>query len=151
VALAGSTPPRRTREEFLALRPNGPFEAFKAYGRALAARDPRAQVALLGRVIAAAPAFDAARVALGRVLLAQREFSSAARSLARAPAPSPLAREARFLQGIAQLETGRYREAARLYAALAQEEPTPGVLNNEALAVLRDASPGSPRSSEILR
>src|SRR5262249_5952346 len=57
----------------------------------------------------------------------------------------------RFLQGIAQLETGRYREAARLYAALAQEEPTPGVLNNEALAVLRDASPGSPRSSEILR
>ena len=34
---------------------------------------------------------------------------------------------------------------------MAQEEPTPGTLNNYALAVLRDASPSSPKASDILR
>jgi tetratricopeptide (TPR) repeat protein len=151
VALAGSSPPRRTKDEFLAGRPAVTFEAFKAYGRALEAREPRAQVALLGRAMRVAPAFDAARVALGRVLLGQREFASASRALGRVPAASPLSREARFLEGMALLEMGRYREAARLYSALSKDEATPGVLNNYGLAVLRDASPDSPRASDILR
>jgi TolB-like protein len=40
VALAGPTPPPSTRDEFLAGRPRVPFDAFKAYARGLAARDP---------------------------------------------------------------------------------------------------------------
>ena len=46
-------------------------------------------------------------------------------------------------QGIALLELGRYREASRVYAALAQAEPTTGGLNNYALAVLRDPVPSA--------
>jgi tetratricopeptide (TPR) repeat protein len=151
VALAGPTPPRPSREEFLASRPSVPFEVFKAYARALAARDPKVRSTTISRVVAAAPSFDAARVTLGRLLLEQREFSAVNRALARMPPSSPLAREAAFVRGVALLEMGRYREAARVYSGLAEAEPTPGVLNNYALAVLRDPVPTSLRASEILR
>jgi tetratricopeptide (TPR) repeat protein len=151
VALAGSTPPAKTRDEVAATRPKVPFEAYKAYARGLAARDPKARVTLLRSALAAAPAFDAVRVALGRLLLEQREFSAASQTLGRVPAASPLAREARFVQGIALLEMGRYREATRVYGTLAQTEPTPGGLNNYALAVLRDPSPSPLKASEVLR
>ena len=151
VALAGPFPPRRTREQFMAGRPSVPIEAFRTYARALASRDQHAQDALLRRVVAAVPAFDAARVALGRLLLDEREFPAANQTLARVKAGSPLVREARFLQGVALLEMGRYHQAAGVYAALAETEPTPGVLNNEALAVLRDPVPGSRRASEVMR
>lgn len=151
VALAGPTPPPRTRDEFLAGRPRVPFDAFKAYARGLAARDPKARATLLRAALTAAPGFDAARLAVGRLLLEQREFSAASRALGAVPAASPLVREARFAQGVALLELGRYREAASVYAALAQAEPTPGVLNNQGLAVLRDPSSRAVRASEILR
>jgi tetratricopeptide (TPR) repeat protein len=67
------------------------------------------------------------------------------------PATSPLAREAYFVRGVALLEMGRYREASRVYSGLAQTEPTPGTLNNYALAVLRDPVPNSLKASDILR
>jgi tetratricopeptide (TPR) repeat protein len=151
VALAGPTPPQKTRDEFLAARPRVPFDAFKAYARGLAARDPKARATLMRAALAAAPTFDAARLGVGRLLLDQREFSAASRALAGVPAASPLAREARFAQGVALLEMGRYREAGNVYATLAQAEPTPGVLNNQGLAVLRDPSARPVRASEILR
>jgi tetratricopeptide (TPR) repeat protein len=50
---------------------------------------------------------------------------------------SPQNRRARFLQGVALIELGRYREAAGLYAGLAGEDPTAAVLNNHAIALLR--------------
>ena len=151
VALAGPTPPTRTREEMLGGRPPVPFEAFRTYARALAARDPRARTTLLRRALVLFPGFDAARVTLGRLLLSQREFSAAQQALARVPADSPSGRVARFLRGVAMIEMGRYREAAQLYRALAQEEPTPGVLNNYGLALLRDPSRTGERASEALR
>jgi tetratricopeptide (TPR) repeat protein len=151
VALAGPTPPTRSRDEFLAARPKVPFEAYKAYARGLAARDPKAKATLLKSALAAAPAFDAVRLALGRLLLDQREFSAANQALARVPPASLLAREARFVQGVALLELGRYREATRVYSGLAQTEPTPGTLNNYALAVLRDPVPSALKASEVMR
>ncbi|HVQ26851.1 MAG TPA: hypothetical protein VMV01_16800, partial [Planctomycetota bacterium] len=73
VALAGPTPPAQTREVLAALRPQVSFEVFKAYARGLAARDPKARATLLRSALTAAPGFDAVRVALGRLLLEQRE------------------------------------------------------------------------------
>src|SRR5712691_9738761 len=151
VALAGPTPPAGTREQFLARRTAVPFEALKMHARGLAARDPRARVALVRRAVALSRGFDAARVSLGRLLLEQREFSTARVELSRVPAASPLARPARFLQGIAMLELGRYHEAASVYAALAQGARTPGVLNNYALALLRDPMRTTVRASDALR
>src|SRR5262249_39228624 len=136
IALAGPFPPTGTREQFMARRFVVPFDAFKAHARGLAAREPRARIALLRHAVALAKGYDAARVNLGRALLEQREFSPARVELGRVPATSPLARQARFLQGIALLELGRYHEAAAVYATLVQAQPTPGVLNNYALALL---------------
>ncbi len=151
VALAGPTPPAQSRDVLLAARPKVSFEVFKAYARGLAARDPKARATLLRSALAAAPGFDAVRLALGRLLLEQREFSAASQTLARVPAASPLAREAYFVRGVALLEIGRYREASRVYSGLAQAAPTPGALNNYALAVLRDPVPNSLKASDILR
>jgi tetratricopeptide (TPR) repeat protein len=149
IALTGSTPPKTRREDLAAARPKVAFEAWKLYGRALAARDPKARITALRRVVVLAPAFDSARWTLGQLLLEQREFSAAYDALGRVSARSPLERNARFLQGVALLEIGRYREAATLYTALADALPSPGVLNNLALAVLRDA-PGPRRPSDFL-
>src|SRR4029078_12121419 len=107
VGLDGQTPPAQTREVLTALRPKVTFEVFKAYARGLAARDPKARTTLFRSALTAAPGFDAVRVALGRLLLEQREFSAASQTLARVPATSPLAREGYFVRGVATLALGR--------------------------------------------
>lgn len=152
VALAGPFPPTGlTREAYLARRPKVPAEAWKLYGLALAARDPRTRTTLLRRAVVAAPAFDAARLTLGELLLEHREFSAAHAALLRIADGSPLARQARFLQGVALLQVGRYRESAALFARLAEDRPTPGVLNNQALALLRDkGAAGGVKASHLL-
>jgi tetratricopeptide (TPR) repeat protein len=97
-----------------------------------------------------APQFLEARLALGQLLRAAGEFSAAYETLKRIPADAPEARSARFLQGVALLEIGRYREAAALYRSLSETAPTPAALNNEALAVLRSAE-NDGRASDLLR
>jgi Flp pilus assembly protein TadD len=51
---------------------------------------------------------------------------------------------------VALLEVGRYRDASSLYRSLAEAEATPSVLNNEALAVLRNSEDDG-RASDLLR
>jgi tetratricopeptide (TPR) repeat protein len=74
------------------------------------------------------------------------------------PEGASVYRPARFLLGVALLEVGRYREAAGVYAALVQAEPTPAALNNHALALLRGGRSASDtaaapevRASHVLR
>jgi tetratricopeptide (TPR) repeat protein len=150
IALAGPTPPAKTREDLLALRGTVPATAFKAYGQGLSAGRVPARAQSLRRSLALAPSHDDARLALGRLLLQQRELSAADAVLARVKAFSPLARAARFLQGLARLEIGRYRESAAAFAELGAERPTVAVLNNRALALLRLRS-SDPRASDVLR
>ena len=155
IALAGPTPPAIAREAFLkeGLRTDPPFEALRAYARGLSAADVAERGKLLRQALSLAPAYDEARLALGRMQVDARENAAALETLAKVPDSSPLARAARFLRGRAQLDVGRYREAAELHARLAAESPTPGVLNNQALAVLRlGADPGGEeKASDILR
>jgi tetratricopeptide (TPR) repeat protein len=150
IALAVSPPPTHTRDELLFLRNGVSFEAVKTHAEGLGARGPAARIRTVRRALTLAPAFHPARLSLGRLLLDQREFSAAHETLARIPAESPVWRTARFLQGIALLEVGRYREAASLYAALAAAQPSAAALNNQALALLRDGDRGT-RASDVLR
>ena len=152
VALAGPTPPRITRDAFMAgdKRPHPPLEAQKSHGEALTSRDPAERRRLLHEALRIWPAYDEARVTLAQVQLDAREIVEALDTLKPVPPGSPVARLARFLTGRADLEAGRYREAAKAYASLASELPTVGVLNNYALALLR-RSGGGERSSDVLR
>jgi tetratricopeptide (TPR) repeat protein len=150
IALSGPNPPTRTREQFQALRRAVPFEALRAYAEGLAAPDPAARVKLLHRALSLDPGYVEARLALGRTELETREWTAAFDTFARVDAASPHARTARFLQGVALLQMGRYREAADLCAALAGDEATPGVLSNHAAALLRLKST-NPRASAVFR
>ncbi len=150
IALAGPTRPALTREELGAGEPQPPFEAVRAYGRGLAARSPQSRTRLFRHALTLAPEFHLARLALGRLQLEQRELSHAHDTLARVPATASSAREARFSQGVALLEVGRYRDAATLYAAMAATDPTAAILNNHALGLLRGGQRGL-AASEVLR
>jgi tetratricopeptide (TPR) repeat protein len=150
IAASGSPPPAVSLETFRASRPWLRFDAVRAYAQGHTARNPVNKARLFRRALALEPSFEEARMALGRLQVEAGEFSAGAETLARIPDTSPHARAARFLQGLAQLEIGRYREAAAIYAHLAEAETTPAVLNNQALALLR-AGVTTPRPSSLLR
>jgi tetratricopeptide (TPR) repeat protein len=150
VALAVASPPAHTRDELFAQRSGVSFEAVKTHAEGLGARGPASRIRTVRRALTLAPGFHPARLSLGRLLLDQREFSAAYETLGRIPADAPVWRTARFLQGVALLEVGRYREAASLYAALAAAQATSAVLNNQALAMLRDGDRGT-RAADVLR
>ena len=150
VALASATPPAMSRAAFFSRRPSVSFEGVKAYGRSLAAHRAAARLRLVRDALNLAPQFHEARLTLGQLLRDAGEFSAAYETLNRIPADAPEARAARFLQGVALLEVGRYRDASRLYRSLAEAEVTPAVLNNEALAVLRSPEDDG-RASDLLR
>jgi len=150
IALSGPSAPTRTREQFQALLRPVPAEALRAYAEGLAAPDPSARLKFLRRALTLHPAYDEARLTLGRTQLETREWSDALETFTKVDAGSPHARSARFLQGVALLQLGRYREAADLYAALLTEETTPGALSNQAAALLRLKST-APRASAVFR
>ena len=150
IAVLGPAPPARTRLELLGLRGTVPPPAFQAYGRGLSARKVAARVQMLRRAVSLAPWHDDARLALSRVLIEQRELSAADAVLGGVNRSSPLSRPARFLQAVAKLEIGRYREAAEAFAALDDERRSAAVQNDRALALLRLRSTAPP-ASEILR
>jgi tetratricopeptide (TPR) repeat protein len=150
IALSGPSPSTRTREELRQRRPPLPFEALESYARGLAAGDVPARRRSLTRALALHPSFDAARLALGRLQLENRELEEAHRTLSGMPDGSPLSRTARFLAATALLEQGRYREAGTLLSRLADEDATPAVLNNQAIALLR-AGATPPTASALLR
>ena len=151
IALSGPSPSTRTRDELRQRRPPVPFEALEAYARGLAAGDAPARRRFLTRALALHPSFDPARLALGRLQLENRELVEAHRTLSGMPDGSPLSRTARFLAATALLEQGRYREAGTLLSRLADEDPTPAVLNNQAIALLRAGAPTPPASALLRR
>jgi tetratricopeptide (TPR) repeat protein len=150
MALAGQTRPRRSRDELMGRSRGVPIDALRSYGLGLRPGEPAARVSDLKRALGLMPSYDEARVALGQIQVDTREYAAANDTLSRVSLASPLSRSARFLQGLALLELGRYREAAAIYAELAAQDPSPAVLNNQALALLRTTSP-NPKASDVLR
>jgi tetratricopeptide (TPR) repeat protein len=150
MALSGETRPKRTREELLARTRDVRLEALRSYGLGLRPTEPSARVGHLKRALSLMPSYNEARLALGQIQIDTREYAAANETLSRVAASSSLARSARFLQGVALLELGRYREAAALYAELLSPDPTPAALNNHALALLRMSGP-APKASDVLR
>jgi tetratricopeptide (TPR) repeat protein len=151
IALAGPTRPVLSREDFLKRRSPVRFEALRAFAEGLAVRDPVQRQKQLKRALGLAPDYDEARLSLGRLHLQAREHAAAHDVLGKIRSDSPFSRTARFLDGVALLEQGRYRDAAAVYAGLAAEEPTPAVLNNHALALLRVGAAAQPKASDELR
>ena len=152
IALATGPRPVLTRDAYLALRPEIPFEALEAYGRALTVSDVAAEEKLLAKALQIHPAYHQARLTLGRLQVQAREFAEAVETLGHVSADAPQARAARFLQGVALLQVGRYRESAGVFGELVAADPTTAALNNHALALLRTVGrTGDVRPSQVLR
>ena len=149
LALTGPRPPALTREALLQAADAVPFEALQALGEGLAARDAQARIAGVRRALALHPGYDEAALALARLLVDAGRFDEARQATARVGAGSPFAREARFLEGVTLLGTGRFREADVLYADLVAQRPTAAALGNRGAARLRQGSASG--ASALLR
>ena len=150
VALAGSWPPYGTRESLLKAAEGLPLDALRGLGEGLASREANARLAAVRRALAAAPGFEEASLALGRLLVDAHAYEEARTALARIPAGSVFARDARFLDGVSLLGLRRFGEADALFAGLLEERPTAAALADRALARLR-AGGGANGASALLR
>jgi tetratricopeptide (TPR) repeat protein len=149
VALAGPRAPTGTREALqqaaAAVSPN----ARRALGEGLIGRDAAARVAGARRALVFDPSYEEAALVLARLLVDTSAFEEARTVLARMPSSSVFRREARFLDGVALLGLGRYREADVLYAELSRTRAA-AALSNRAVARMR-LGPGAKGASALLR
>ena len=148
-SLAGATAPPG-REQLVVAAAAVPFAALRALGEALIARDAETRIQGLRRALAVHPRYADATLVLARLLYDTGRYAEAREALAAlAPGP-PFAREARFLEGACLLGLGRAEEADVLYAELAAQDATAGVLANRGVARLR-LMPAASGASTLVR
>ena len=146
----GRTPPPAAAHE--ALQKAGAassFDALRALGEGMAARDAASQVAGARRALAAQPGCEEATLVLAWLLVEASDFDGARAALAKLAPGSPFARDARFLDGVVLIGLRRFRDADLLYTELAAERETAAVLANRAIARLRAG--GAAGASTLLR
>jgi tetratricopeptide (TPR) repeat protein/TolB-like protein len=110
---------------------------FESYIKGLLAETPDTAIAFLANALKLQPTFDRARLALWDVYDDEGEDELALSAVAPVTPDSPYARRAKFLSGLSQLYLKRYDDAYRTFKALADEQPTPNVLNNLGVVQLR--------------
>src|SRR6185369_8128441 len=74
------------------------------------------------------------------------EYDRALAAISPVPPTSPLARRARFLAGLSQVELKRYDDAFATFKALADAQPDAAVMNN--LGVIQLRRGGTPQSGQ---
>ena len=113
IALAVAPPPARTRDELFAQRDGVPFEAAKTHAEGLAARGPAARDPRPCAARSPSPRPSTPRASPSAGCSSSSASSRPpTRRLAAFPPSRRSGARARFLQGVALLEVGRYREAA---------------------------------------
>src|SRR4051812_13880595 len=118
-------------------REQPPVAAFENYIKGVLAETPATGINYLHAALAIQPSYDRARLALWDIYTDQGEYDHALAAVAPVAASSPLARDARFLAGLSQLELKRYDEAFATFKALADAQPDAAVLNNLGIVQLR--------------
>jgi len=121
-----------------------PIAAFENFIKGLLAGTPETAVNFLRAALTSFPRYDRARLALWDVYAEQGDHQRALAAVQSVPAGSPWARRARFLAGVSQLNLKKLDDAFGTYKALADQEPTPTVLNN--LGVVQFRRGGNPQS-----
>jgi len=134
----------RTLDEIQRQHP--PVAAFESYIKGLLAETPSNAIAYLDAALRLQPTFDRARLALWDVYTDQGDHDDALAAVASVPADSPLARRARFLAGLSQLELKKYDDAFATFEALAAAQPAAAVLNNLGIVQIRRG--GSPQTGQ---
>jgi len=118
--------------------------ALERAGPALAAATASERARGLTAALAVDPDSIDLRLSAVEALIAARDFDPAIRLAAAPPAPGTpgaLARSLRFQGGAAQLEAGRYADAAETFSSLVQARETAAALNNLGVARFRLRDP----------
>jgi tetratricopeptide (TPR) repeat protein/TolB-like protein len=121
-----------------------PIAAFENFIKGLLAGTPATAVNFLKAALTTFPRYDRARLALWDVYADQGDHQRALAAVQSVPPASPLARRARFLAGVSQLNLKKLDDAFGTYKALIDQQPTPTVLNN--LGVVQFRRGGNPQS-----
>jgi tetratricopeptide (TPR) repeat protein len=138
--LASGAAPKERRSE----RP--PLEAFEAYVKGLMAESAATRATFLEQAIKGHPGYDRAHLALWEVRHDQDDHAAALAAARGVPEASPLARRARFLQGVSLLELERFDEAFDAFTASAQGASPAFVaaaMNNLGVVQLRRRAPNA--------
>jgi tetratricopeptide (TPR) repeat protein len=118
--------------------------AFEDYIRGTDAANSLERIQRLEAAVAAAPAYSAALLALGKAQFTARQYDQAAATLARVPHTDRLALEASFYKGLSWFNTAKYAEAESAFAFVVSRLPLPEVVNNQAVAASRQGKDAVP-------
>jgi tetratricopeptide (TPR) repeat protein len=121
-----------------------PIAAFESFIKGLLAETPSTAISYLNAALKGFPRYDRARLALWDVYTEQGDHQRALTAVQSVPRSSPLSRRARFQAGFSQLNLKKLDDAFATYKALADEDPSPTVLNNLGVVQLRRG--GAPQS-----
>ena len=135
-------------ETFVAAGSNLNLEAFEQYIRGISEADHSERIEHLQSAVKTSPNFAAAWMALGREDYASQDYEHAAEAFAKVTADSPNpdspdALEAGFYRGLSLLYTGNYPGAEEAFTSVARTLPLAAVLNNQAVAISRQAHDGT--------
>jgi tetratricopeptide (TPR) repeat protein len=118
-------------------RTHPPIAAFESYIKGLLAETPATAVGYLEAALKIDATYDRSRIALWEVFDGQGDHARALAAVNEVPRNSPLARRARFRVALSQMNLKRFDEAFATFKALADERPTPAVMNNLGVVQLR--------------
>ncbi len=111
--------------------------AFELYIKGVLAEAPATKVNFLTQAVRQAPTFQRARIALWTVYNEEGQHQKALAAVRGVPAESRLARRARFLGAVSQLQLGQYQDAFDTLADLNRVMPDPALLNDLGVVQLR--------------
>jgi tetratricopeptide (TPR) repeat protein len=118
-------------------RQHPPVAVFEDYIKGLLAETPATAVTYLNAALAQQPSFDPARLALWDVFTDQGDHAHALAAVAAVPAASQVARPAKFLAGLSQIQLRKYDDAFATFKSLLDAQATPTALNNLGVVQLR--------------
>jgi tetratricopeptide (TPR) repeat protein len=114
-----------------------PVAVFEDYIKGVLAETPAVAITYLNSALKRMPSFDRARLALWEVFADQGDHDQALAVVTAVAADSPSSKRARFLAGLSRLYLKKDDEAFATFRQLADEAPTPTVLNNLGVVQLR--------------
>ena len=125
----------RTSAEVERIHP--PVAAFENYIKGLLAETPGTAVNYLDAALKADSTFDRARIALWEVYDDQGEHARALAAVSAVKPDAPLARRARFRQGLSLMNLNRLDEAFTTFKDLNSARTTPALMSNLGVVQLR--------------
>jgi Flp pilus assembly protein TadD len=122
---------------------HAPLPAFESYIKGLIAETGAAQVKFLQAALKSYPDYDAARLALWQVFVAQGDHAKALAAVLEVPEKSSSFRRARFLAALSQLQLKQYDQSFNTLRTLGAERPAPAIFNNLGVVQLQRWTSGS--------